>query len=331
MPTDDRVKRAQPIPDAVLEAAALWQARLRDAGSAGVTDAGFARWLAADELHPVAFAEMEQLWVRLEAPVLSLLKEEVGVAPPHTIGRLLPAIWRAGALAACLLLALSGGYAWHAGMLDDLRADYVTATGDQRSVTLDDGSQVILNTDSALAIALTPGRRIARLFRGEAWFSVAHDAARPFVVETPEGDVQVTGTQFNVRIADGQAIVSLVEGHVVLSAADLRPARADLVAGQQAVMTMAGIEAATGFDGSAVTAWQHGRIVFYRTPLQQVVDQLNRYRRGVVVIASDGLRDLQVSGSFDIKDPDQALAVIQNTLDVRLIRLTDYLVILRQP
>jgi transmembrane sensor len=330
MPINDPVKRAQPIPEALLEEAALWHARLRDGGSAGVDNAGFARWLAADALHGAAYAEMERLWIALERPVMHLLaKEDAVVALPRAVKRGWLPIWRAGALAACLLLALSGGYAWRGGILDDLRSDYVTAIGAQRSIALTDGSQVILNTDSALAVGFTPDRRVARLFRGEAWFSVAHDAERPFVVETPEGTVQVTGTQFNVRIADRQAIVSLVEGNITLSSADPSPGRTDLVAGQQAVLTTDGIEAATGFDAAAVTAWQHGRIVFYQTPLKQVVDQLNRYRPGWVVVASDRLRNLRVTGIFAVKDPDEALAVIQNTLHVRIIKLTDYLAVLR--
>jgi transmembrane sensor len=321
--------QAKALPDALLEEAAVWHARLREPEAGDAQRPGFARWLAADARNARAFAETERLWARLEAPVKCMLTEETVVGSPLRARRGGPFAWRWGAVAACLLVALGVGLLREEGLFDDLRSDYVTATGAQRTVTLADGSEVILNTDSALSVAFAPDRRAVRLFRGEAWFSVTYDVDHPFVVETPEGAVRVTGTQFNVRIAGGQVIVSLVEGEVALTSANPQASRLDLVARQQAVMTGAGIAAPTGFDAAAVTAWRHGQLVFYQTPLNQVVTQLNRYREGRIVVASDGLRSLKVSGVFDAKEPDAALSVIQNTLHVRILRLTDYLVLLR--
>ncbi|HWB49292.1 MAG TPA: FecR family protein [Stellaceae bacterium] len=329
MPIDRISHQAQAVPDALLEEAAVWNVRLHDPAAGHEQRAGFARWLAADPRNAAAYAEMERLWAALEAPAKRVLAAETAVASPLRPKRRLSPSWRWGAVAACLLLAVCSGLAWKGSLLDDLRSDYVTAVGVRRALTLADGSQVILNTDSALAVSFAPDRRAVRLFRGEAWFNVTHDAGRSFVVETPEGTVQVTGTQFNVRIVGGRVIVSLLEGKVALASANPRASRRDLIAGQQTAMTDAGIDAPAEFDAAAVTAWQHGQLVFYKAPLKQVVAQLNRYREGRVVVANDELRDLKVTGVFDTTDTDAALSVIQSTLHVRVFRLTNYLVLLR--
>jgi transmembrane sensor len=228
-------------------------------------------------------------------------------------------------LAASLLLAVGAGLWLRQGGFDTLRSDYVAPTGETRSVDLADGSRIDLNSGAAVAVDLQPGGRNVRLFRGEAFFTVAHDG-RPFVVQTAAGEVHVVGTAFNVSLANGQARVSVLQGVVELRSADGRTTR--LVHDQSASLGSAGISSVAGFDAAQVTAWQRHQMVFYRTPLGAVIDELNRYRPGHIVILGDDIRARRVTGIFDTRQPSAALDVIARTLDIRTTRVADMLILL---
>lgn len=316
------------LPDALLEEAIRWHTRMREPERSDHTCAAFERWLAADSRHADAYDEAQELWGMLGQPVARVLASQpadVGMSALHRKTQR----GRAGlAASACLVLLLGVGVTWKAGLLDDLSSDYVTAIGSQRTVTLADGSQVILNTDTAMAVAFAPDRRVVHLCRGEAWFAVAHNAERPFIVETPEGNVRVTGTHFNVRLGGDEAVVSLVEGKVELTSDDAPGNVVVLSPGQQAILKTASIGAAEGFDANAVTAWQRGQLVFYEVPLAEVVEQLNRYRDGRIMLVRSSLRSMKVTGVFDADDPDAALSVIENTLHIHALNLSNYLIFL---
>jgi len=321
-------KEKTDIPEAMLEEAAVWQARLRDVGQDSIEARQlrmeFNAWLLANPRHRQAFAEMESLWGALEAPVAQVLAESPQT--PKAPARWLPQL----ATAACLVLALLIGIGWQQDWATQWQSDYVTAVGGQKPITLDDGSRIILNTQSALAVDFTGKQRRVRLLKGEAWFDVESDSPRLFVVETENGTVEVTGTRFNVRLGDSDVLVSLDEGRVQLTTASLAQNHAiALEPGEQARVTSTGITNPETFDRTAVTAWQRGQFVFYNEPLSEVVKTLNRYRSGKILITDGQLNNLKVSGVFSTENPDKALEVITNTLPVKQTRLTDYLVLLR--
>ncbi len=212
------------------------------------------------------------------------------------------------------------------------QSDYITAVGEEAPIETGDGSRITLNTDSALAMDYSARERRVRLLKGEAWFNVASTDKRPFIVSTDAGAVRVTGTQFNVRLVDGGAFVSLDEGRVELRVPNnsrLEDSPIVLEPGQQAVLAGNRISAPAPFDRTAVTAWLRGQFVFYHTPLAEVVDTLNRHRRGHIVLTSKELSSLKVSGIFSTDDPDAALEVMASTLPIQQVRLTDYLVLIR--
>lgn len=334
-------KQRQDLPEAILKEAAIRHARLRDGTTDGGGDgagdgseagaserAALERWLDDDPRHRQAFDQIERLWSAMEAPVARTMAEEQASLHPlpprrRRFARL--------AAAACLIAAVGAAVIAGSDQVDSLRADYATATGERKSVALADGSRVMLNTGTAMAVDLSPDRRDIRLFRGEAWFEVSPDADRPFTVKTPMGAVRVTGTRFDVRLGSDKALVRLMEGRVALTptagALGRRPVA--LEAGQQASLSAKGASAATAFDRTAAAAWRRGQIVFYDAPLAAVVAELNRYRPGRIVVADNALQRLKISGVFSTDDTDAALDVIEGTLPVRIVRLTDYLVLLR--
>lgn len=327
-PSEYRYAPMDELPDEVLEEAAIWQARLRDAAAGAVAGrqvrAEFGRWLLRDTRHRQAFAEMEALWGALEEPV------EQWLAELETGARSRASRWSSLAMIACLLLAAFLGVGWQQDWLAQWQGDYVTAVGETAAIELEDGSRIALNTDSALAIDFGSEVRRVRLIQGEAWFNVSSADPRPFIVVTDPGSVTVTGTRFNVRLAGEVAIASLDEGQVVLRAADVAEDKpVALAPGWQSVLASDGISPPELFDRTEITAWRRGQAVFYNTPLAAVVATLNRYRPGRIVVVGETLNQLRVSGVFAVDDPDAALNVIANTLPIQQTRLTDYLVLIR--
>ena len=326
------------LPVSMLEAAADWHACLRepepDAGLAAARKEDFDRWLAADPRHAQAYTRIERLWVKLETPVAEVARSDPAAVEADGQGRrwLAPLLPRTAWAVASLAILLAVGAVQVDDVVTNLRSDHMTAVGERAPLELDDGSRVTLNTDSAIAVDMSPERRQVQLLRGEAWFDVAPDAARPFVVATEAGRIRVTGTSFGVRLDDNAAFVALTEGNLELrtgdGAGDTAPALV-LTGGHQARLSPDGAFGPTALNRTAATAWLRDQIVFFDTPLLDVVAELNRYRAGRIVILDGSLDGLTVSGVFATDNPDAGLDAIVSTLPVQVTRLTDLLVILR--
>ncbi|KDE38786.1 Iron siderophore sensor protein [Nitrincola lacisaponensis] len=345
----DRLTLMDELPDTLLEEAAIWQARLREANlnssSGRKLRADFNQWLLEDTRNRAAFAEMESLWLALEAPLEQVIAEEL---PAHNINTNSSAnathdsacqmTTRHGflrmqsqglALASCLVLAILVTFGWQQDWLTRWQSDYITLVGEKMPIVTEDNSHIVLNTNTALAKDYNTLERRIRLLKGEAWFEVAANDNRPFIVSTSHGSVKVTGTHFNVRLMNDVAIISLDEGRVELLTPNMQQdAAVILLPGQQAVLSGRHISTPAPFDRTAVTAWLRDQLVFYNTPLGDVVDTLNRHRQGRIVITSNELKNLKISGIFSTNTPDSVLEVITNTLPINQIRLTDYLVLL---
>lgn len=342
MAPDSPTQDVPDLPDALLEEAAIWHARLLDARSdpslAAARQTDFERWLAADPRHARAFEETQQLWAKLEEPVAEVLSEletktKTGAhagSRRTTLQNLWSPVFPRGALATCCCLFLAvAGVLYHDEAIDRLRSDHMTAVGERLPLTLEDGSEVTLNSDSAVAFDVDNDSRRVHLLRGEAWFEVAAEPDRPFTVETPLGSVRVTGTSFNLRLQEDRVTVSLLEGRLALRPASATSTELEIAPGQQASLLPAGVSEVTPFDETALTAWLRGQLVFYNTSLGDVVAELNRYRDGHIIVMNSDLERLKVSGVFRTDDPNAALTVIANTLPVRVDRLTNYFVLLR--
>lgn len=311
------------LSEALYEQASLWHVRLRGADADEALREAHRRWLAEDPRHEQAWTETLQLWGRLAEPVARIRAEEQA---QWTQRRRQRPVLRRLALAACLVVGVALGALWQRGELDGLGSDYHTRVGERRSIELADGSRVELNTRSAIDVDFADGRRSVRLLRGEAWFDVRKDPERPFIVSLPMGQVKVTGTRFNVRLDDRQAVVSLVEGRVELSDAGQF---AVLEPGQQSRLQRDGLLAPVPFDAQSIDAWRQGQLVFYRTPLKSVIAELDRYQRGHIFIRDPALAELPVSGVFATNDPSAVLEALRSTLGVQVSDLGLGFVILR--
>ena len=314
------------------QAAFAWLSLLHDRPSAG-DQLTFSQWLRADPAHAEAYAQAQVLWELSEGPARTLADEEAlalqGYLDAMDRPRRPQLLRWSGALAmaACLLL-ISLGTGWQPQRwIDDLGADYVSAPGEIRTVTLADQSQVTLDADSAIAVDFSRGERHVQLRRGAGFFTVTH-TGEPFVVEAEKGQARVLGTQFEVRLQPHGAQVTVLSGRVGVTA-ERGGEQQILTAGQQVAYGEGAAEKMHAVDSEAQLAWRQGWLTYYKSTLADVVEDLRRYYPGRIVLLNDELAARKVSGSFPSKDPQAVLSSLQGVMGFEQHQVLGHLIILR--
>lgn len=309
------------------EAATYWVARRR-LGLMGPADhAAFEAW-RADPDNAAALADVDDMVEEVGAiaafsEVRAMREAALAAAPPKR-----PA-WRAfGAMAASLVaVVLAVTYVVN---LPEAPAPasqavpaaavqrYVTGVGEQRNVTLADGSTVALNTGSVVEVAYSPARRDIRLLQGQALFQVAHNAGRPFVVTAGDRTVTALGTRFDVRL-DGQAVkVVLVEGRVAVEPLHLRGveriapalARHTLDPGEELIAAPDERVQVASADTDQATSWRRGQVIFRDNTIADAVAEMNRYSDTQLVIDDPRIASLKISGVFGVTREENFLAAL---------------------
>ena len=297
--------------------AATWFTRLRRPAISTDELRRFRDWRASPP-NAAAFEEVDTVWRAAGALETDpdILAAVAAVKPRRRrldTGRLADllrpaALLGAGALAALLvILGVSLYGQW--------RPTYETGIGEQRSLTLSDGSRVRLNTDTRLAVRFTGGQRRLLLQRGQAFFDAARDPARPFVVEAGGAQVRALGTRFDVR-RDGDLVrVVLAEGRVTV-APDDGGRGAVLAPGQAVVASATTVSAPAAADAQQLTSWTTGRIVFSDTTVGEAVREMNRYARRPLTLAAPAVAEERISGVFDAGDAEALAAALALRFDL---------------
>ena len=306
-----------------LDQAAEWFMR-RDAGPLSRTEqAVFEQWLA-EPGHRAAFEEIEATWTDL-----AFIPRPAAVAFQAPRRRFKAGLRRQVMAAAAALIAVVGtGYVFDVPLR--LQADVYTGTGEIRTVALEDGSSVTLNTGSAIAVDYTGNLRRIRLLGGEAAFDVAKDASRPFVVDTAGGEARALGTAFAVRKDGDDAIVTVIESRVGVTYPTGARSMVTLSPGQAVEYSRKGIGTVKAVDAVAETAWRRGKLIFVEKPLGQVIAELNRYHFGRIQITDSSISDHFVSGVFDTTNPVSVLDALESSLGLHSTRLTNYMILLHR-
>lgn len=312
-----------PGPKALAEAE-RWFARLKTSSCPAAERAAFERW-RTDPEHAAAYAQTERLWEgigglagnpELEALSAQALRATDPRRQRQRSGWHMP-LGLAASMAVCALVV-----AFTLGVFDGVPPPVVHATGpgQRDTVRLEDGSQLMLNADTAVAVRMGSDSRTLTLERGEAVFGVAHDPRRPFRVEAGDGTVTALGTRFQVRHDPAQVTVTLLEGSVALE----RPGsgeRRQLAPGDQATYGDAGTPIALRMvDTEVVSSWTRGRLLFRATPLVEVVAEVNRYAGTPLQLEDPTLGTLPVSGTFPMGDSESVALALQALLPVRVER-----------
>lgn len=292
----------------------------------------FQAWLEADAAHRSAFEEIRALWSCAGAPGVDVAREEEAALKKHIENvqrmRAQARHGKAGGIAVlCLFSLVAASWIWleKPDLLQDIRADHVTARGERRPVSLVDGSTVLLDADTAMDVDMTPGERRVRLLRGTAFFRVRPSTV-PFVVEAANGESRVLGTAFDVAMGDRDVSVTLASGSLQVTV-DGKPGRVVLEPGEEVVYGESGMGQARKVDLGEAMAWHEGRFVFSNTRLADVLRHIERYRGGRIVVLGTTLAEKRVSGSFSMADTDAALASVQSSVGFRMNRIGGRVVI----
>ena len=314
------------MPDSAEDEAVAWFVRLRDEEATAADRESFAAWLARDPAHAAAWHEIEHIWRglgELPAPVARPAASAPAALAPALSPRPARRLWKPLAAAAAILLAVVLARQL---LPTGLFADYRTAVAERRSIPLADGSVVELAPLSALNVDFDGELRHVRLIAGEAFFTVARNPARRFVVEARDGRVEVLGTAFDMRIDGGAVAVAVAHNAVAVRTAHAGPVR--LERGQAARYDEAGVSPVSEIDPDAIASWRQDQLVFHDAPLSQVLAELGRYRRGHVQLIGRNLGARRITAVFDARQPDAAIATIARSLNLRELRATSLFVAL---
>ena len=289
-------------------------------------------WRAADQAHEQAWQQALALWHGMERlrdrklpgsePLLQerYQKPQIHHTAPPSYHRRWLAIASSIVLATTLLTFFPPTL-W--------QADYSTSTGEQRTITLADGSQITLNTSTAVAIHFDDSIRRVELLQGEAFFKVTNREHQPFVVTSEGREVRAVGTAFNVELKPDSTLVELVEGIVEIQDPQHRHFQR-LLAGQTALVSNNSITVQTNHSSANMALWRDGYLQFDGIPLRDAVIQINRYRPGRVILLNKELADKRVSGVFRLDAIEQAVSALKAAVpELKMINLTPYWVVFR--
>lgn len=286
----------------------------------------FARWLAASTAHEQHYADVQRLWTDLGPLSDSVERREAGAlaGPLQKIEELRRQRGRGKVAAGAvfgLLLCIAAAWLWleRPHLLEDWQADYATARAEQRNVTLADGSTVLLDADSAIAVDLGAMERRVELIRGTAFFSVV-PGQTPFTVAARNGEARVLGTRFEVAAEDRAVNVTLDSGSVEVALRD-GSGRLILKPGESVAYGAGGLGSAHAVDLAEATAWRQGRYIFTNVRLADVLERIGRYRGGRILVTSGALADRRVSGNIALSDGNAALAAVQSSVGFQVTAL----------
>jgi len=193
-----------------------------------------------------------------------------------------------------------------------LSTDHATRTAELRDIRLEDGSLVRLGARSAIDVRYSDAERRVTLVAGDAWFDVAHNPARPFIVEADGTETRVLGTAFEVRRRLDGTEVGLVRGRVRLSA--VGAARAlDLKPGDQAFVDRSGAMHRDIVPPESIASWRDGHLFANNATVAEVIGELRRYDRGWIILADDAFAAKRVTGLYDARQPAEALNALIET------------------
>jgi len=322
------------------EEAAVWIWRMDSAVVAAEDRQAFEAWLRQDPRHRRAAAALSTVWSALDGLAEAKREEKIATFTNTAKLPLLHHPQRWWFAAAATLAAVAAGAIWlQQGSEFQTLA---TAVGQQRNVTLADGSIVTLNTNTILETDIERHSREIYLRKGEAHFQVAHDRSRPFLVHAGDAVVRAVGTAFEVRVLTDQHVDVMVnEGSVEVQATALPPAspsqgtnaRARRAAATTVRALNAGERLSTASRDYAVTpitaqqlsselAWREGAIIFDGEPLSEAIAEIERYTDARIVVSDPEIARLRVGGRFRTGDMQEFFDALQTALPVS-IRHTD--------
>ncbi|MBN7135859.1 hypothetical protein A7A76_14095 [Lysobacter enzymogenes] len=314
--------------------AEAWVARLDSPECTAQERADFERWLDASPAHVTAYVEAE----RAHQAAAQLAGDEMLQAAARIAWRQTGRAnarsrwWAPTAMVASLLVATVVGVGWLRAPAPAQSLRYATAVGEQRSLRLADGTQVMLDTDTAILARFSGERREIEVDRGRVQFEVAADPARPFSVKAGTGTIRDIGTTFQVSKNGNEVNVGLIDGAVVVSNG-LAQTGSALSPGQQLSYDHSGrMTPPEPLDVGLATSWPSGDLVFKDRRLDSLLTEMNRYSATKLRLADPDLGKITLSGVFHAGDQAALLKVLEQGWSLKAERSTnDEIVLHRNP
>ncbi|ARU88950.1 FecR domain-containing protein [Pseudomonas sp. M30-35] len=308
------LKDNAPIDPVILEEAAEWLMRL-SAGS--ITDQDHIQW----QHWRAKSTEHERAWNRAER-----LLGKLGNIP-HSLA--MPALDRPanpqrraalGRLATILTVAPVAWLVWQLNETQGWTADYRSSIGERRSLAMEDGTQLTLNSDTAIDVQFDDFERLIVLRHGEILTQTApdtHSPTRPFRINTAQGQMEALGTRFNVRGESSQTRLAVLEGAVKVTTAASNGDDSIIVNAGQSLDFSAHTVGKLKVADSTLTTWTQGMLVADAMRLDAFIDELSRYHRGFIRI-EPALAGLRISGAFPVDDTPRVLSMLASTYSLKV-------------
>lgn len=313
----------------------------------------FADWLAQDHAHSAAFSEVEKLFDEMTIAAKlekfeqhtsnSVVKQNVLVINPSNMGikatsKKSRKVWLSYsfAMAAVWLFLVMPISLGQFNLFNNILYDYHTDIGGLREVTLEDGSQLLLNTNSAVSVNFSEKSRQIILHHGQVRFTVAKDTKRPFQVMSEGLSVKALGTVFEVYKNTSDVSV-IVQEHAVLAefqskATTNQPSKTTAIKVQQGEQfnyyPTGNMQAPKWVDLKNTSAWQQRLLMVNDRPLGDLLNEISRYRVGQVFMLDNKLKNLHVTGVFSLEKPDEIIVAVGKALDLKETKIGPWWVLL---
>ena len=320
----------------------------------------FRAWLKRSPSHLETYKQIASVWSDLDHWSAFLYPEgettyqdTAATDVPATGGLLRPVFAIVSVMLVVLGISLFFHYSGTALFQEDrFIAEYASAVGEVKLVTLPDGSDVRLNTRSKIAVFYVEESRIVRLKEGEAFFDVVHDPEKPFVVYAGKYAVKVVGTSFSVQLLTGSVELNVTDGRVEVVALpdkarenmapdldNMEQATSviPIVKGQRAILKdeqdeLELVQKVEDEQMEKTLSWRNGLLIFDDDPLLNVVEEINRYSPVRIVIADETISDTRIGGYFRVNDVPAILDTIEKGFGLHVERVDDELIyLMRQP
>ncbi|GKV82772.1 DUF4974 domain-containing protein [Pectobacterium atrosepticum] len=298
----------------IQQQAAEWILRFseveQDSDDARLLQKEWQQWCLSDARHSVVYHQMQQLWA------------SAAITPAVTSRKSRSSRYVA------LVIFIAGGWLLSQLPYAYWLADQRTVAGEVRRIVLDDGSELMLNSNSAVNISFTSQKRTITLLRGEIYAHVAKDPrSRPFVIDSAQATAQALGTRYSVRDTGEDTLVSVDESLVRVTANGNSNIRIDLGAGQRVGLDQLHITRPVG--ASTEAGWIHNQLIFENTPFIQVIDELSRHYPGPIYLdprQRQELGSLHFTGVLPLNDSQQALELLKHSLPISVRQSFGYIV-----
>lgn len=294
--------------------ALVWLVRLCAQPRSEQTEREFALWLSASASHKQQFDAALALWDDLESVRLLPFGDNSTTDKPASFAS---SFWLRGvaAIAATVLIAVLSWQQLTPEVIEPQR--FSTAQGELNDITLSDGSELALNTSTAIEVRYNDDQRHIHLNRGEAYFKVAHSPERPFVVHLGSVSVTALGTAFNIHRRSQDSLISVTHGTVLVKN---KQDSMRLTAGETLAANDTNLRESDSDTLEHITAWQRGEILADKLPLRELVKEFNRYT-DLHIIMDHELANLPVSGVFRTDQVESVLKALETTHQLQVDKI----------